>query len=298
MAMYRYEAGYRAILGQNPRQNAALYVQRTEECAAKRPKDDVLFFSLATALSHSVSYLLQRGDTAALLQLLDEQRELLKQAETTLAGAAQPSLMPIVRSLMAVDKVRILAFVGKDLAADLQHARRLLATCPAEAIPQPYAQATCHAQSAVLSFSAAEIAAAQGQPARPLLEEAMVAARKAYTLSASDFENIELVAQAALRLAEAQPHPAPALIQEGLDRATEAIKMSAVRAESYALRGALLLLQAQAASTADKRALLARQAQEALSIAFKKNALLRGRYGQRLQQAERWTRDAAQAASR
>ena len=298
MALYQYESAYRAVLGQNPRQNAALYGKRAKECESRLPKNDIYYFGLTAVLSHSVSYLLQKGDSAGLMDVLHEQGALLKQAETSLSEATQPGLMPLVRCQMAVDKVRILAFLRKDLASDLQHARRLLAACPAVLPQQPYPQAMCRAQSAILSLSAAEFATTQGQPALPHLREALAAAQKAYAIFGRNVEYVELVAQAALRLAEAQPYPAPALIQEGLDRATEAIKMSAVRAESYALRGALLLLQSQAASTADKRALLARQAQEALSIAFKKNALLRGRYGQRLQQAERWTRDAAQAASR
>lgn len=116
------------------------------------------------------------------------------------------------------------------------------------------------------------------------LHAAYDAARRALALAPSETEALLNLARVRLRWAEAT-RLSETELREGLAAAEQALKQNADLAHGHALRGALLLLQAEQARSAENQRVLLEAAQASFDRMQRSNPLLRAEYRSYLEKA-------------
>jgi serine/threonine-protein kinase len=147
--------------------------------------------------------------------------------------------------------------------------------------------AECRIESARLSLVEAAWEQQRGRSGATLLQRALTDAQRAVELFPTFYETYLELARVHWRLAEtAAPGAARASVAEGLKQVEQALQIDPALAQAYALRGALLLVQAQRTGEAAGRRELLLQARAALARAVDLNPRVRGEYEALLQEAQ------------
>lgn len=147
--------------------------------------------------------------------------------------------------------------------------------------------AECRIESARLGLLEVAWAQQKGSTSADLLQRALSEARRAVELFPSYYETHLVLARVHWLLAESSDlGVARASIVEGLRHVELALQSDSTLAQAYALRGALLLVQARRADQVAERRELLPQARAALARAVELNPLVRGEYEALLREAQ------------
>jgi hypothetical protein len=141
--------------------------------------------------------------------------------------------------------------------------------------------------------TAARWAALQGQDAGPLFAAAEAALRKVLAADGEDADGLRRMAELLRYRAEwllSSHRPAASVLREGLALAERALVLEPGLGEGHALKGALHLVAARAATAVDVRVQQASQAQTTLRLALVQNGFLKRQVAPFLDEATRLSR--------
>jgi hypothetical protein len=126
-----------------------------------------------------------------------------------------------------------------------------------------------------------------GRASVPALERAQAELRRAIAIDGEIAEAFAAWARASLRLAAAQPGRARTHVSDGLTHVDKALALNPRFADAHAVRSALLLRRAHAATDETARAQDLAAARAEAGRAFELNPLLKGEWGEVLREADR-----------